>query len=98
MSYWIYRVGKRTNTYKVVDDNDYSKVIDELSEDQYGIVECYYDDDGNIQFTSENFQAPSGETYDELISDLEMMLKDAKGKPVLDLDKLWKELEGVNKS
>jgi len=92
MSHWNYRVGKRTTTYEVVSDNDYSKVIDELSEDQYGIVECYYNEDGDIQFTSAEFQAPTGETYEELISDLELMLSDAKGKPVLDLDKLWKKI------
>ena len=37
---------------------------------------------------------PSGETKEELIENLEMMLNDAKkDAPVLDLDKLWKELE-----
>ena len=37
---------------------------------------------------------PSGETKEELIENLEMMLKDAKkDAQVLDLEKLWKELE-----
>ena len=43
---------------------------------------------------SERFIEPSGETKEELIENLEMMLKVAKkDAPVLDLEKLWKELE-----
>lgn len=82
MSHWEYRIGFKRHT------------INGEEELEYGLVECYYDDDGNIKFTTERFIKPSDETKEELIENLEMMLKDAKkDAPVLDLEKLWKELE-----
>lgn len=83
---WNYRVGFKRHKFKS------SLALEEQEELQYGIVEAYYNEDGEIQFTSANFQAPCGETQEELIEDLEMMLKDAKRAPVIDLDKLWVEL------
>lgn len=83
---WNYRVGKRKVPYKN------SLTLREQTEIIYGIVECYYDKIGDIEFTSEEFQEPYGETLDELISDFNLMSK-AYESPVLDLDELWKDLE-----
>lgn len=89
---WNYRIGFKRHKLNIVDDNTHSplRVDEEL---QYGIVEAYYNEDGEIQFTSANFQSPYGETQEELIEDLELMLKDAKRAPVIDLDKLWTDIE-----
>lgn len=95
---WNYRIGKKRHEITVVDDITHKRIGTDY-EDQYGIVECYYGDGGcdndNILFTSEHFQEPYGETKEELIECLEMMLKDAKQHDVLDLDVLWKELEDL---
>ena len=65
-----------------------------LKSQSTGLVEAYYNDKGDLWLTTERFIEPSGETKEELIENLEMMLKDAKkDAPVLDLEKLWKELE-----
>lgn len=91
MSHWNYRIGVKKHKYNSISDDSVNEPFEELT---YGLVECYYDDDGNIKFTSERFIEPSGETKEELIENIEMMLKDAKKDvPVLDLEKLWKELE-----
>lgn len=82
---WNYRVGFRTVSYSVVDDNDHNLVVDTLEETQYGVVETYYNDDGEIAFTSAEFQSPYGETLEELKTSFNMM-KEAFDKEVLDLD------------
>ena len=84
---WNYRVGFRTVSYPVVDDKDYNLVVDTLEETQYGVVETYYNDENEIAFTSAEFQAPYGETLEELKSSFEMM-KEAFDKPVLDLNNI----------
>ena len=84
---WNYRVGFRKECFSVVDNNDHSKVIDVLEETQYGIVEAYYNDKGEITFTTEQFMEPYGETFDELKSSFEMV-KEAFDLPVLDLDNI----------
>lgn len=84
---WNYRVGFRTVSYSVVDDNDCDKVIDTLKETHYGIVETYYNDEGEITFTSENFQEPYGETLEELKRSFEKM-KEAFDKEYIDLDNI----------
>ena len=84
---WNYRVGFRTVSYSVVDDNDHNLVVDTLEETQYGIVETYYNDDGEIAFTSENFIEPYGETLEELKVNFEDMQKAFK-LPVIDLDNI----------
>ena len=84
---WNYRVGFRTVSYSVVDDNDHNLVVDTLEETQYGIVETYYNDDGEIAFTSEEFQSPYGETLEDLKWCFEKMKK-AFELPVLDLDNI----------
>lgn len=82
MSHWKYRIGFKRH---VVNGEEYL---------DYGLVEAYYNDKGDLWLTSERFIEPSGETKEELIENIEMMLKDAKKDvPVLDLEKLWKELE-----
>ena len=84
---WNYRVGFRTVSYSVVDDNDHNLVVDTLEETQYGVVETYYNDDGEIALTSENFIEPYGETLEELKTSFNMM-KEAFDKPVIDLDNI----------
>ena len=84
---WEFRVGFRTVSYSVVDDNDHNLVVDTLEETQYGVVETYYSDDGEIAFTSAEFQSPYGETLEELKVNFDMMQK-AFELPVLDLDNI----------
>ena len=82
MSHWNYRTAFKR------------QVINGVEEITYGLVEAYYNDKGDLWLTTERFIEPSGENKEELIENLEMMLKDAKkDAPVLDLEKLWKELE-----
>lgn len=83
MSHWNYRIGFKRH------------VINGEEELEYGLTEAYYNDKGDLLLTTERFIEPSGETKEELIENLEMMmLKGAKkDAPVLDLEKLWKELE-----
>ena len=82
MSHWNYRTAFKR------------QVINGVEEITYGFIEAYYNDKGELWLTTERFIEPSGETKEELIENLEMMLKDAKkDAPVLDLEKLWKELE-----
>ena len=81
-NFWEYRIGFKRH------------VINGVEEITYGLVEAYYNDKGDLWLTTERFIEPYGETKEELIENLEMMLKDAKkDAPVLDLEKLWKELE-----
>ena len=92
MSTWNYQIGFKRYKYKD------STALEEQEELQYGIVEVYRNDKGEIQAVSEEFQTPFGETYDELINDLYMMLKDAQDRPVLDLDNqetIGFEIEGI---
>ena len=94
MSHWNYRIAFKRHSVSVVDDVPY-KPTGEVEESlEYGLVEAYYNDKGELWLTTERFIEPSGETKDELIENIEMMLKDAKkDATILDLDKLWKELE-----
>ena len=84
---WNYRVAFRTVSYSVVDDNDHNLVVDTLEETQYGVVETYYSDDGEIAFTSAEFQSPYGETLEEIKANFDDMKK-AFELPVLDLDNI----------
>ena len=84
---WNYRLCFRTVSYPVVDDKDYNLVVDTLEETQYGVVETYYNDDGEIAFTSAEFQLPYGETLEELKANFDRMQK-AFELPVLDLDNI----------
>ena len=84
---WNYRVAFRTVSYPVVDDNDHNLVVDTLEETQYGVVETYYSDDGEIAFTSAEFQSPYGETLEEIKANFDDM-KEAFELPVLDLDNI----------
>ena len=82
MSHWNYRIGLKRS------------IVNGEEVLEYGLTEAYYNDKGDLWLTTERFIEPSGETKEELIENLEMMLKDAKkDAPVLDLEKLWKELE-----
>ena len=82
MSHWNYRIGLKRS------------IVNGEEVLEYGLTEAYYNDKGDLWLTTERFMKPSGETKEELIENLETMLNDAKKDvPVLDLDKLWKELE-----
>ena len=87
MMFWGYRVGFRTVSYSVVNDNDYNLVVDTLEETQYGVVETYYNYDGEIAFTSAEFQSPYGETLEELKVNFDDVKK-AFELPVLDLSNI----------
>ena len=84
---WNYRVAFRTVSYPVVDDNDHNLVVDTLEETQYGVVETYYNYDGEIAFTSAEFQSPYGETLEELKVNFDDMKK-AFELPAIDLDNI----------
>ena len=66
---------------------DTGKVLETYTEDQFGICEVYYNDKGDITFTSENFIEPYGETLEDLKANFEDMQK-AFELPVLDLDNI----------
>ena len=94
MSHWNYRTAFKRHKVNIVDDVTHETTGDFVEEITYGLVEAYYNDKGDLLLTTERFIEPSGETKEELIENLEMMLKVAKkDAPVLDLEKLWKELE-----
>ena len=93
MSHWNYRVGFKRHKVAVVDDVDHKPTGEYHEELEFGIVECYYDDNGDIRFTTERFMKPYGESYEKLVDNLQIMLKDAQKAPTLDLEVLWKELE-----
>ena len=94
MAHWGYRIGFKRHSVDVIDDVTYETTGEVVEEITYGLIEAYYNDKGDLWLTTERFIKPSGETKEELIENLEMMLKAAKkDAPVLDLDKLWKELE-----
>ena len=91
MSHWNYRIGVKKHKYNSINEEGVNESFEEL---EYGVIEAYYGDKGELWLTTERFIEPYGETKEELIENLEMMLKAAKkGAPVLDLEKLWKELE-----
>ena len=94
MSHWNYRTAFKRHKVNIADDVTHESTGEVVEEITYGLVEAYYNDKGELWLTTERFIEPSGETKEELIENLEMMLKDAKKDvPVLDLEKLWKELE-----
>lgn len=68
-------------------DMDTGKVLETYTEDQFGICEVYYNDKGDITFTSENFIEPYGETLEEIKANFDDMKK-AFELPVLDLDNI----------
>ena len=76
---WNYRVACKKLEVKIDLSNDV------YEESCFGIVETYYNDEGEITFISENFQEPYGETLEDLKTGFNMM-KEAFDKPVIDLD------------
>ena len=78
---WNYRIGRKTLKCKVDLSNDY------YEEDQYGIAECYYNEEGEIYATTERFIEPYGETLEELKWSFEAM-KEAFDKEVFALDNI----------
>ena len=81
---WSYRICTKKLVSDVC-DMDTGKVLETYTEDQFGICEVYYNDKGDITFTSENFIEPYGETLEELKVNFEDMQK-AFELLVLDLD------------
>ena len=82
---WNYRAAKKRLTVDILKDEVTGEVVDSYSEDQFGICEVYYNDKGDITFTSKNFIEPYGETLEELKLSFDKM-KEAFDKEVLDLD------------
>ena len=82
---WNYRAAKKRLTVDILKDEVTGEVVDSYSENQFGICEVYYNDKGDITFTSENFIEPYGETLEELKTTFNMM-KEAFDKEVIDLD------------
>ncbi len=58
-------------------------------ENVYGIHEAFYDSDGKIEAITENAVNPHGETKDDLIEDLDLMLR-AVFKDVIDYESVGK--------
>ena len=83
---WNYRVCCKKLISDVC-DLDTGEVLETYTEDQFGICEVYYNDEGDIVFTSAEFQAPFGETLEELKSNFDKMQK-AFELSVLDLDNI----------
>lgn len=83
---WNYRICTKKLVSDVC-DMDTGKVLETYTEDSFGICEVYYNDEGDIAFTSEYFQEPFGETLEELKTSFNMM-KEAFDKPVIDLDNI----------
>ena len=84
---WNYRVVKKCLTVDILKDEVTGEVVDSYSEDQFGICEVYYNDKGDITFTSENFIEPYGETLEDLKANFDDMQK-AFELPVVDLDNI----------
>ena len=82
---WNYRVAKKCITVDILKDEVTGEVVDSYSENQFGICEVYYNDKGDITFTSENFIEPYGETLEDLKWSFDKM-KEAFDKEVLDVD------------
>ena len=83
---WSYRICTKKLVSDVC-DMDTGKVLETYTEDQFGICEVYYNDKGDITFTSENFIEPYGETLEDLKANFDDMKK-AFELPVLDLDNI----------
>lgn len=83
---WNYRACRKKLVSDVC-DLDTGEVLETYEEDQFGICETYYNNDGDIAFTSAEFQSPFGETLEELKANFEDMQK-AFELPVLDLDNI----------
>ena len=83
---WSYRICTKKLVSDVC-DMDTGKVLETYTEDQFGICEVYYNDKGDITFTSENFIEPYGETLEDLKANFDDMKK-AFELPVLDLDSI----------
>lgn len=76
---WNYRVACKKLEVKIDLSNDV------YEESCFGIVETYYNDEGEITFISESFQEPYGETLEDLKTNFNLM-KEAFDKEVIDLD------------
>ncbi len=84
---WNYRAAKKRLTVDILKDEVTGEVVDSYSEDQFGICEVYYNDKGDITFTSKNFIEPYGETLEDLKANFDDIQK-AFELPVLDLDNI----------
>ena len=77
MGHWNYRVIKCDTDENIV----------------YRIHEVYYNDNGEIEGFIEDPVHASGESFEELLSDLDMMIKDAKNLPTLSLKELNRQFK-----
>ena len=79
---WNYRIIKSTE--------------EELGQEYHFLAEVFYDKDGSLMAFSEETQA-TGESQEEIIDVLEMMLKDAKRFPVIDEKDFFIDKQNDNK-
>ena len=84
---WNYRAAKKRLTVDILKDEVTGEVVDSYSENQFGICEVYYNDEGKVTSTTERFIEPYGETLEDLKANFNMM-KEAFDKPVIDLDNI----------
>ena len=84
---WNYRVAKKRLTVDILKDEVTGEVVDSYSEDQFGICEVYYNDEGKITSTTERFIKPYGETLEYLKANFDDIQK-AFELPVIDLDNI----------
>lgn len=78
MGSWSYRIGRKVTP------------IEDTEIEEYGIIEVYYDDKGDVDLYTDRFQKPWGETKQELESVLKMMLG-SLDKPVFEIPKEGEE-------
>lgn len=78
MRSWSYRIGRKVTP------------IEDTQIEEYGIVEVYYNDKGDVDLYTDRFQEPWGETREELESVLKMMLE-ALNKPVFEIPREGEE-------
>lgn len=83
MSHWNYRV---LHSIYVHESDNYK-------EHHYAIHEVYYNDNGDPKSCTVNSVGPSGETLEELKSDLENYTK-ALSQPVLEYDDIGSKKSG----
>lgn len=63
---------------------------DESGADWFAVHEVHYDAEGEPLGMTEKPVTVEGETPEDIIGDLELMLKDARDRPVFDPPESWK--------
>lgn len=77
--YWTYQIGYRAIS---LPETEYRSA---LNTKEYGIVEAFYNAQDELEFVTQEFQYPFGESLEDVVADL-LMFKEAIDKPLIDLD------------